>query len=127
MSHTRPLNHLPGLLQGIQGNPEFDRKDIHRSDRKDAQADPLLAGSHDAVDHLVDRSVAPGGDDRGVSFHHRVAGNLLGISWEAAQADLSSRAKGCKLFGETPRLFTAGGGIEDDQRILHTSQLLQDS
>ena len=111
----------------MQGNAEFHREDIHRPDRKNPQLHVILASGHNAVDHLVDRSITPGGHNRGVSLESRFTGDLLGITGKAAETDLAPLAERGKPIRQATRFFTAGGWIQDDQGILHTSQLRQAS
>ena len=113
-SRLAKLDRLPSALGG-ERDAQFAGEHIHRAERQDAElhlAKPV-AFLGQAVDNLVDRAVAAGGDDGFVA----VADGLCGEGSRASgRGRLEQRAlvlQLAKRLAKAPGFFAAGGGIEN--------------
>jgi len=117
---------LPGLLWGIERNSKLDGEDVHGSDRENPERNTGIAGRENTVHHFVDGAVPSGGDDGGESLPvpDSLSSDPLGITGRGTQANLRTTAQITEALGQPAGLIAMGCWIQDDERILHTSQLL---
>ena len=130
------VNDLPGFFERVQRNAQLHRKDIHRAHGKNAERHTgHLPGSNslltdipgNPVDHFVDGSITSSRDDCCIALLNRRAGNLLSISRHGAQTDLHTSAQSGKTVGQTRRFIALRGWIQNDDLLIHTSQLSWDT
>src|SRR5262249_29622309 len=70
-THIVGLDDVPAKIEVVRRQPELHGENVYGADRKQTQRG---VASSDAVDHLVDRSVATGRDDLYKAFLDCIAG-----------------------------------------------------
>ena len=106
------LDDVPAFAEVPDGEAQLGGKDIHRAERQQAQRG---AGAGDAVDHLVDRTVAASGDDALASLRDGLLRQGAGLAGAVGDADVSARGEMLDLAAKCAGALTAGGGIDDDE------------
>ena len=99
-------------------NPDFLGQHIHGSQREDSHAHGRTGH---AVDHLVDGSIATGGDEGVKPLVYGLEGNAAGVAGMRGSADFGARVEGPDVVDKTLGLLATGSRIQDDERLIHTS------
>ena len=112
------LDDTPSALEVSLGNAQLRGKNIHCADWKDSQTHWSTA---DAVDDFIERAIPSRCDDDLKSFPNGLRCDVAGITGFRGKAHgRTARERGDSLT-ETTGFVAAGGGIQNDERLIHTS------
>lgn len=112
------LDDIPGALEVSLGDSQFRGKNIHRADREDAQTHGSAA---DAVDDFIERAISSRRDDDLESFPNGLCREEAGVTGLRGEAHGSASREQVDFFTKAKGLVATGGGIQDDERLIHTS------
>jgi len=100
----------------FERKPEFLGEDVDRAERQDSETGTgrSFVSGNEAVEDLVDRSIAPGGNQRGAAFFNRAPGKFRCGTGFRRLEQLRAAAKARQPLSEHLRTVSVGGGIEDD-------------
>jgi hypothetical protein len=110
-------NGIPGRLE-FDGNTEFTRKDVHGSQRQDAEPGTLktIGNIANAIQHFVQCAVATRGDHDFETPTYGVCGQPARIADGGGLFQRGDRREFIEVPAKTPRFAAFGGRIEDDTR-----------
>ncbi len=112
------FDHTPSTLEVSLGNAQLRSKNIHAADRKNSKTH---RGAADAVDDFIKRAITSRCDDDLKSFPNGLRRDAAGITGFRGEAHgRTARERGDSLT-ETTGFVAAGGGIQNDERLIHTS------
>ena len=100
------------------GNADFLGENIDRAERQDSHSGTR---TRDAVDDFVDRSITTSRDDVFKPLRHGFLGDPAGIASFGSCSQDRFRSQFTNPFGESRGFLAAGGRIEDNDRLIHTS------
>ena len=100
----------------VGGNPQFLGEDIDRAERNHGQPGPVESPGHigQSVQNLIHRAVSTGSDHRFTAFPRQIRREHTRVSRSAGGEDADSGAEFRKPIPEPERLFSLGGGVEQD-------------
>ena len=112
------LDHTPSALKVSLGNAQLRGKNIHRADREDSQTHRRAA---DAVDDFIKRAIPSRRDDDLKSLPNGLRCDAAGITGFRGEAHGSTARERGDSLTETTGFVAAGGRIQNDERLIHTS------
>jgi len=112
------FDHTPSTLEVSLGNAQLRGKNIHRADWENSKTH---RGAADAVDDFIERAIPSRCDDDLESFSNGLRRDFAGVTGFQGEAHgHTARERGDSLT-ETTGFVAAGGGIQNDERLIHTS------
>ena len=115
------VSHFDDVPSGSEvalRDADFLREHIHRAERQDSHSGTR---TRDAVDDFVDRSITTSCDDVFKPLRHGFLGDPAGIASFGSCSQDRFRSQFTNPFGESRGFLAAGGRIEDNDRLIHTS------